>query len=50
MKKEDINSELISKIEIQVEDTLFYMPGEVIKGKIKINPKYKIKDKIFQLT
>ena len=50
MKKEDINSELISKIEIQVEDTLFYMPGEIIKGKIKINPKYKIRDKIFHLT
>ena len=50
MKKEEINSELISKIEIQVEDTLFYIPGEVIKGKIKINPKYKIRDKIFHLT
>ena len=49
MKKEDINSELISKIEIQVEDTLFYLPGEVIKGKIQINPKYKIKDKKFHL-
>ena len=26
MKKEDINYELISKIEIQVKDTLFYIP------------------------
>ena len=50
MKKEDINSELISKIEIEVEDTLFYMPGEVVKGKIIINPKYKVKDKIFHLS
>ena len=50
MKKEEINSELISKIEIQVEGTLFYMPDEVIKGKIKINPKYKIRDKIFHLN
>ena len=50
MKKEDINFELISKIEIKVEDTLFYMPGEIIKGKIIINPKYKVKDKIFHLT
>ena len=50
MKKEEINSELISNIKIQVEETLFYIPGEIIKGKIKINPKYKIKDKIFQLT
>ena len=52
MKKEDINFELISKIEIQLEDTLFYMPGEIIKGTIVINPKYRtrIQDKIFHLT
>ena len=50
MKKEDINSELISKMEIKVEETLFYMPGETIKGKIIINPKYKMKDKIFDIT
>ena len=50
MKKEEINSELISKIKIKVEDTLFYMPGETIKGKIIINPKYKMKDKVFHLT
>ena len=50
MKKDDIYSELISKIEIKVEDTLFYMPGEMIKGKIIINPKYKVKEKIFHLT
>ena len=52
MKKEDINYELISKIEIQLEDTLFYMPGETINGKIIINPKYRtrIQDKILHLT
>ena len=50
MKKEDINYELISKIEIKVDDTLFYMPGEVIKGKIILNPQYKTKDNIFHLT
>ena len=50
MKKEEINSELISKIKIQVENTLFYMPGETIKGKIIINPKYKMKDKVFHLN
>ena len=50
MKKDDIYSELISKIEIKVENTLFYMPGELIKGKIIINPKYKVKDKIFHLS
>ena len=43
MKKEDINYEFISKIEIKIDDTLFYMPGESIKGKIIINPKYQIK-------
>ena len=50
MKKEDINYELISKIEIKVDDTLFYMPGEVIKGKIILNPQYKTKDTVFHLT
>ena len=52
MKKEDINSELISKIEIQIQDTLFYMPGETVKGNIIINPKYqmKIKDKTLHLN
>ena len=52
MKKEDINFELISKIEIQLEDTLFYMPGETIKGKIIINPKYRtrIQDKLLHIT
>ena len=38
MKKEDINYELISTIEIQVHDTQFYLPGELIKGNIKLNP------------
>ena len=52
MKKEDINEELISKIEVQIDDTLFYMPGETVKGKILINPKYqmKIKDKMLHLN
>ena len=52
MKKEDINLELISKIEIQIEDTLFYMPGETVKGNIVINPKFQmeIDDKILHLT
>ena len=47
MKKEDINYELISKLEIKVEDTQFYLPGETIKGKILLNPQYKIKKKYF---
>lgn len=45
MKKEDINDEIMSKIEIQLEETLFYLPGETIKGKIILNPKYKMKIK-----
>ena len=52
MKKEDINEELISKIELQVEETLFYLPGSIIKGKITIIPKYRmqIKNQILHLT
>ena len=45
MKKEEINNECISKIEIYLDDTIFYVPGETIKGKIDINPKYQIKIK-----
>jgi len=43
MKKKDINYEFISKIEIKLDDTIFYIPGETIKGKININPKYQMK-------
>jgi len=43
MKKEDINYEFISKIEINLDNTIFYVPGEIIKGKININPKYQMK-------
>ena len=52
MKKEDINFELISKIEIQLDNTLFYMPGETITGKIILNPKYnmRMKDNFFHFV
>ena len=50
MKKEDINYELISKIEIQVEDTQFYLPGEIIKGKILLKSQYKIKEETLHLA
>jgi hypothetical protein len=43
MKKKDINYEFISKIEIKLDDTIFYVPGETIKGKINIIPKYQMK-------
>ena len=44
MKKSEIEEELMSKIKIEL-DTLFYMPGEKIKGIIKIYPGFKIKIK-----
>ena len=44
MKKSEIEDELISKIKIEL-DTLFYMPGEKIKGTIKIYPGIKIEIK-----
>ena len=44
MKKSEIEEELISKIKIEL-DTLFYMPGEKIKGIIKIYPGIKIEIK-----
>ena len=52
MKKEEINLEFISKIEIKIDYTLFYMPGETIQGRIIINPRYqmKINDTILHLT
>ena len=51
MEKAEIKNEILSKIKIEL-DTLFYMPGEIIKGTIIINPKYRmrIQDKIFHLT
>ena len=49
MKKEDINFEFISKIEIKVDDSLFYIPREIIKGKILIYPKYQMKFNITKL-
>ena len=50
MKKSEIEDEFISKIKIEL-DTLFYMPGEKIKGIIKIYPgiKLKIKNNILNL-
>ena len=42
MEKCEINEEIISKINLEIEDTLFYMPGEKIKGKINLNPEIKL--------
>ena len=41
MNKSELNEELISKIKIKLEDSLFYMPGETIKGTINIYPAIK---------
>ena len=45
MNKSDIKEELISKMKIELKDTLFYMPGETIEGTIKLFPGYKLKIK-----
>ena len=42
MNKSELNKEIIAKISLEIEDSLFYMPGEKIKGKIKVNPGIKI--------
>ena len=42
MEKSEIKEESISKIKIEI-NTLFYMPGETIKGIIKLSPEMKIK-------
>ena len=42
MKRSELKEEIISKINLEIEDSLFYMPGEKIKGKIKLNPGIKI--------
>ena len=45
MNKNDIKDELISEMKIELKDTLFYMPGEIIEGTILLNPSYKLKIK-----
>ena len=42
MNKNDIKDELISEMKIELKDTLFYMPGEIIEGTILLNPSYKL--------
>ena len=45
MKKSELNEELISKIKIKIQNTLFYMPGETLKGIINIYPGVKLRIK-----
>ncbi len=42
MKKSELKEEIFSKINLEIEDSLFYMPGEKIKGQIKLNQGLKI--------
>lgn len=48
MNKSEITKEILSQIKIEIDETLFYMPGETIKGTIKLFPGFKldIKDNI----
>ncbi len=48
MHKSEISEEILSKIKIEIKDTLFYMPGETLKGTIKLYPgiKFNIKNNI----
>ena len=50
MNKSDIKEDLLSNIEIKLEDTLFYMPGEIVKGTITLNPKFKLNIKKLHLN
>ena len=45
MNKSEIKDELISKTKIELKDTLFYMPGETLKGTIKLYPGIKLETK-----
>lgn len=42
MEKKEIKEEILSKMEIKIKDTLFYLPGEKIKGEVKIYPGFKL--------
>ena len=42
MEKCEINEEIISKINLEIKDSLFYMPGEKINGKINLSPEIKL--------
>lgn len=45
MKESEVKEEILSKLKINIEDSLFYMPGETIKGTIELNPSLKMKIK-----
>ena len=43
MNKSEINKEILSVIKIDLDETLFYIPGETVKGKIKLFPTINLK-------
>ena len=45
MKETEIKEEILSKLKINIEESLFYMPGETIKGTIELNPSLKMEIK-----
>ena len=45
MNENEVKEEILSKLKINLEDSLFYMPGETIKGTIELNPSFKMKIK-----
>ena len=42
MEKSEIKEEILSEITIDLDETLFYIPGETIKGTIKLYPGFKL--------
>ena len=42
MEKSEIKKEILSEIKIDIDETLFYIPGETIKGTIKLYPGFKL--------
>ena len=43
MNKSEIKKEILSVIKIDLDETLFYIPGETVKGKIKLFPTINLK-------
>ena len=42
MEKSKIVKEVLSRLKIELKETLFYMPGELVKGTIKLFPGFKL--------
>ena len=42
MEKSKIVKEVLSRLKIELKETLFYLPGELVKGTIKLFPGFKL--------